>query len=135
MKRILILIVTLVLLAGCAQEAIEAEGWGQALLGADFAQSRMVGDTLKGYVRADNNGRSYELFVTYEFFDDLFPFGGYETWVFVSEVQNEVPHYVDSFKVEMGQGAATGGIGAITFGDINFDGQDDVLIWLGHFGA
>lgn len=130
MKRILTLTSTLILLASCTTEVTEEDGWHQALLGADFVQSRMIGDDLKGYVRAENNGGTYELFVTYEFFDDLFPFGGYETWVFVSEFYNGTREaiYVDSFKVEAAKGDTTGGIGCIIFADINFDGQYDVLI-------
>ena len=142
----------LLLLTGCAAEIIkyeeiveleeaieyeepteyEAQGWEQALLGADFVRSRMIGDVLREYVRADRNGRIYELLITYEYIlDHPFP-GFYETWLFISEKTDSGHRYLQSFEIYMRQGNATGGI---IFADIDFDGQDDVLVWLGHFGA
>jgi len=109
----------------------EPEGWEQAVLSANFVQSRMVDDVLREYTRVDRNGRVYELFVTYN--NPNSPFlGGYETWLFVSEVVDGIYRYIDSFEIYYRQGNATGGI---IFADIDFDGQHDVLVWLGHFGA
>jgi len=108
----IILLAFVLLLVACSSQA-EPErypeaypcGWQQALLGADFVQSRMSGDTLREYVLLIENGRAYELFSTYEPFDYHAP--GYETWLFISEYRDGVYEYLNSFKVFIRQGNAT----------------------------
>ena len=153
MKRIFIgiIIAFSILLSGCAAqvsyvqdetedceqtqsrtiEIVDAlEDWEQALLGAGFVRSRMVGDTLREYVQVVENGRAYELFVTHKIEDDVFY--TLEAWLFISSINNGEYRYLDSFKIHNRQANAKGGLILL---DIDFDGANDVLVWTGNWGT
>ena len=107
------------------------DSWEQALLGADFVRSRMIGGTLRDYTRIIENGRAYELFSTHHTCNgsDI----GEETWLFISELSSNGEYrYLSSFEIT---GRRCGIVGGLYLTDINFDGVNDVLVWLGRFGA
>ena len=106
--------------------ATKGECWSQALLGEEFVRSRMTGDTLKDYVRVVEGSRAYELFVTTHASNNCWEC--FETWVFVSQLENGVYHYIDSFEIE-GMIRNFRGDGFIII-DVDFDGVNDVLVWL-----
>ena len=104
--------------------------WEQALLGADFVLSHMEGDTIKEYIRVVENDRVYELFTLFDNNDRKFS-EFHETRLFISDIIDGEYLYLVSFEIPERRANASGGLILL---DIDFDGINDVLVWLGHEG-
>ena len=102
-----------------------------SVLGQEFIESLMTGH-IKEYIKVADGDRVYELIVTdYEINDGSeFDFW-YEAKVFVSEKREDEYYFLYSYEVTGRIGNASGGL---ILKDINFDGQKDILVSLGHFG-
>jgi len=104
-----------------------------SVLGNDFIDSCMSGN-VREYVKVADGKRIYELIVTdavvSSFMDGFY--SSLEAVVFVSEYVNGKYHFLESLKIPERVGNLTGGL---ILSDVNFDGEKDILVTQGHFGA
>jgi len=113
-----------------SKEAAYGGDWEQALLGADFVRSQMVGNDIREYVRIIENNRAYELFTLFDQENREFA-DFHETRLFISDIVDGEYRYLISFDIPNRRANAYGGL---VFTDVDFDGVNDVLVWLGHEG-
>ena len=104
-----------------------------SVLGKGFIESRVTG-SVSEYVKVADGERVYELIVTNnvvsEFLDGLYE--QLEAVVFISEYRNGEYHLLESVIVPGRIGNLSGGL---ILSDVNFDGEKDILVSQGHFGA
>jgi hypothetical protein len=105
-----------------------------SVLGREFIEDRITGQIFE-VVRVVDGERIYELFVSdkiigkpAEIWEDQY----IETVVFISEYKDGEYHFIESLDVPWRVGNIAGGL-IIT--DADFDGQKDILVVQGHFGA
>jgi len=105
-----------------------------SVLGREFIENQMTG-SIREYVKVADGERVYELIVSnHEMYGgpyDLFSWWHDEAKVFVSEKRNGEYYFLFYHEV-------TGLVDMFSRGliliDVNFDGQKDILVSLGHFG-
>ena len=104
-----------------------------SVLGKDFIESHISGNPSE-YIRVADGVHIYELIVTdmvtselEEAFEQHF-----EAIVFISEYSNGEYHFLESIVVPRRIGNLSGGL---ILSDVDFDGNKDVLVSQGHFGA
>lgn len=103
------------------------------LLGEEFWQNRLKGN-IKEYIRATESGWVYELLCTdYDNnLDTMSPLEvGYEAKLLILEKDGEAYHILDLLDVPGRIGNASGGL---ILADVDFDGEDDILVKRGHLG-
>ena len=103
-----------------------------SVLGKDFIEKNMNGN-VREYVKVADGERVYELIVAdHVQLDSEFSTARFEAKVFVSERRNDAYYFLDSYSIQGRLGNISGGL-VIT--DANFDGEKDILVSQGHFGA
>lgn len=103
------------------------------VLGKEFMAQQVKGN-IKGYMRMVKNDLIYELVCTDRVLaGDSEDFNEYlETKVFISELTGGIPQLKEVIDVEKRIGNASGGLHVV---DVDFDGNDDILVENGHYGA
>ena len=104
--------------------------WERALLDADFVRNKMVGNDIREYVRIIENNRAYELFTLTDSENREFA-DFHETRLFISNIIDGEYDYLVSFNITGRRANAHAGLVLV---DVDFDGANDVLVWLGHEG-
>ena len=104
-----------------------------SVLGRNFIETYVSGQ-LTEYVKVVDGERVYELIVTDNEIigTDVLMDQCYETKVFISEMRNNEYHFLDVINMTNRIVNASGGL---ILADANFDGQKDILVLQGHFGA
>jgi len=97
----------------------------------DFIESQMYG-TISQHVRAEHNGRIYDLLLAYYAHQNPSWPRQSETRVFVSEMRDDVQYLLHSINVD---GRANDATGRLVLADVTFDGRKDVLVELGRSGV
>jgi len=104
-----------------------------SVLEKDFISGQLAGH-VKNYVRIVENERIYELFTTDHALesDDEFLDPCYESKVFISQLINSKPVLQTTVDVVDRIGNAEGGLHVV---DVDFDGNEDILVENGQFGS